>query len=551
MRSRSMTLFLSIGLVAAACGDDDTDDGGDDDDGPVQETLLDRAAEALGGAAAIQAARSERITAVGTRLDPSEAPSSTETVEIGDFEYSLTHRLAEDRLRVHTTVESDFLVPITMDYTIVIDGDGGSVEGVADLFSGVADPRSLPSAQLTTRLKHTRVTSILALMRRALADPDMVSQEEDAERDGRLHHVLAVESDDHPPLRLFIDPASLLPVAIETTEHTPPLGDTLVAVQLDDYREVGELRLPYQVTIDVDGLAVHAETRSLIEIDPDDPDEGYAVAGPLRAPFVEADGHRGWIGAQYLQGVELLGLPFFYLDPSEIAFDFVELAPGVFHARGGTHNVLVVEMADHLVLVDAPVRESYSQRLHAAMAKRFPDKPVRTVVASHFHYDHVGGIRYFAADCGVTVVAGAPSVPFYQAVFANPYSVEPDRYAGSQEPVTIEGVEGSLELTDGTRTVEVHRIASGHAADMVIVYLPAERILFNADLWSPEQGPLVGYFLVGATELRDETARLELPGETLVVGAHSAGTGTLADLGELVEQETGARPAPPAPQRIW
>ncbi len=48
------------------------------------------------------------------------------------------------------------------------------------------------------------------------------------------------------------------------------------------------------------------------------------------------------------------------------------------------------------------------------------------------------------------------------------------------------------------------------ALDDQDIYLPAEGILFNADMWSPQQGPLVGYFLVGATELRGEAARLEL-----------------------------------------
>lgn len=547
MRSRSMSLLLSIGLVAAGCGDDDDprddgaddvgDDGADDgaDDDPIEESLLDRTAAALGGADAIRAARSERITAAGTRLDPSEAPSSAETIEIGEFEYSLTHRLAEDRVRIDTTVESDFLVPITMDYSIVIDGDAGSIEGLADLFSGVVDPRPLPSAQLTTRLKQVSVTSILGVMRRALDDPDAVSQAEDAERDGRLHHVLVVESDDHPPLSLYIDPDTLLPAALETLEHTSPMGDTLVSVELADYREVDGLRLPHEVNIDVDGLPVHAETRSLIEVDPGEADEEYAVDAPLRAPFVELDGRRGWVGAQYLHGVELLGLAFFLADTAPVTFELVELAPGVFHAIGTSHHTLVVEMDDHLVLVDAPVRESYSESLREALVARFPDKPVRTLVASHFHYDHVGGVRNFAADGGLTVVAGAPSVPFFQAVFEGPATVEPDRYAASPQPVTVEGVEGSLELTDGTRTVEVHRIASGHAGDMVIVYLPEERILFNADMWSPGQGPLVGYFLVGATELRDEAARLELPADTLVAGAHAPGTGTLAELGELIE----------------
>ncbi len=541
VRSRSRLRFIHcvpLVLLLAACGDDSGDGTGDDqgddsgDDGS-EPTLVERTVSALGGAAAVEAARSEHIEATGTRFDPSEARTSREAIAISDFSYTLTHRPAEDRVQVSVVSEGDLLFPATLEYGLVIDGREGTIEGSADLFNPATERRPLSSGQLATRLKHTGTTSLLGVIQRVVADPEAVTEEEDAEHDGRPHHVLAIESADHPPIRLLINPDTSLPAALETVEHTPPLGDTLVQTTFADYREAGDLLLPHEVSIDVDGLEVHRESRSVVEAGADDPDDLYAIPDELRAPYDEEAGRRGWISAQYLQGVELLGLSFLFGDAAA-PLTFVELGPGVFHVQGTTHHVLLVEMADHLILVDAPLDERFSDRLRTAIVERFPDKPITTVVASHFHYDHVGGIRNFAADGGLTVVAGADSVPFHEAVFANPYSVEPDRYAASRQPVAIEGVEDVTTLTDGKRTVEVHRIEAFHAADMLIVYLPAEGILFNSDLWSPEQGPLVGYFLVGATDLRDEAFRLGIPADTIVAGAHSTATGTLAALDELL-----------------
>ena len=53
----------------------------------------------------------------------------------------------------------------------------------------------------------------------------------------------------------------------------------------------------------------------------------------------------------------------------------------------------------------------------------------------------------------------------------------------------VEGVSDSMELTDGTRTVQVLHLPNDHAAGMVIAYLPNEEIVFVSDLYSPP-GPI-------------------------------------------------------------
>ena len=69
------------------------------------------------------------------------------------------------------------------------------------------------------------------------------------------------------------------------------------------------------------------------------------------------------------------------------------LAPGVWLARGGSHNFFVIEMADHLVIFEPLLFERRSEAVIAAAKRSAPGKPIRHIVLSHFHDDHMGGVR--------------------------------------------------------------------------------------------------------------------------------------------------------------
>jgi glyoxylase-like metal-dependent hydrolase (beta-lactamase superfamily II) len=47
---------------------------------------------------------------------------------------------------------------------------------------------------------------------------------------------------------------------------------------------------------------------------------------------------------------------------------------------------------------------------------------------------------------------------------------------------------GHRVLSDGTRQVEVYPLPTSHAEDLVVIYLPKERLLIEADHISPRNG---------------------------------------------------------------
>jgi glyoxylase-like metal-dependent hydrolase (beta-lactamase superfamily II) len=162
-----------------------------------------------------------------------------------------------------------------------------------------------------------------------------------------------------------------------------------------------------------------------------------------------------------------------------------KLADGVWHVGGGSHNSVAIEMRDHLVLVEAPLNDGRSQPVIDAVKALAPGKPIRYVINSHSHFDHSGGLRAAVAD-GATVVTQAANVPYFERAFATPARIAPDRLAQSGRRPTFLAVNDKATLSDGARTVDVHRITdSVHNDSFLMVHLPNEKILIEADTYTP------------------------------------------------------------------
>ena len=86
----------------------------------------------------------------------------------------------------------------------------------------------------------------------------------------------------------------------------------------------------------------------------------------------------------------------------------------------------------------------------------------------------------------MTIITQDASRAFFEKVVASPATVGPDHLARSGRTATVEGVKDHRVLTDGTRNVEVRHIAGiQHADDMLMVYLPKEKFLIQADAYTP------------------------------------------------------------------
>ena len=171
-----------------------------------------------------------------------------------------------------------------------------------------------------------------------------------------------------------------------------------------------------------------------------------------------------------------------------------KLADGVWFIGGGSHNSLAVEFRDFATVIEAPLNEERSLAVIAEVNRLIPNKPIKYVVNTHHHFDHSGGLRTYLAQ-GATIVTHQNNREYYENVLFTtaPRTLQPDRFStyypyfsGGRRPLPIETVNQKYVISDDTRTIDLYPMQGlNHAANMLLVYLPKEKILVNADLYSP------------------------------------------------------------------
>lgn len=162
-----------------------------------------------------------------------------------------------------------------------------------------------------------------------------------------------------------------------------------------------------------------------------------------------------------------------------------KVADGVWFVAGASHNSVVIEMKDHLVVVESPLGDFRAAPVFEAVKKLVPGKAIRYVINSHNHFDHSGGLRAAVAE-GATIVTQAGNKAYFEKAFATRGKINPDLLTKSGKKAKIETVGEKKVMTDGTRSIELHRIKENlHNDTFLMVYLPKEKLLIEADAYTP------------------------------------------------------------------
>jgi glyoxylase-like metal-dependent hydrolase (beta-lactamase superfamily II) len=239
---------------------------------------------------------------------------------------------------------------------------------------------------------------------------------------------------------------------VRTWIDTPVLGDTLLETRFSGYKDFGGVQFPSRIERTKGGHPVLDLQVTQVRLN----------------PAVDSTVPREVANAQ----------------PPAVTVASAKLADGVYYLTGGTHHSVLVEQADHLVIVEAPLNEERSRAVIAKAREIAPNKPIRTLVNTHAHFDHSGGLRTYV-DEGATIVTQRDNRRFYEESWAAPRRLNPDALAKSGKAAKFETFDDKLVL-QGEHPIEIHRIAgSGHNDAFALVYLPKEKMLVEADAFTP------------------------------------------------------------------
>jgi len=231
------------------------------------------------------------------------------------------------------------------------------------------------------------------------------------------------------------------------------LGDVIVETQFSGRLHTGKWTVPAHIVQKLDGQPVLD-----LQITQASVNEPVTVTADADPPLLD------WMAPARM--------------PSE------QLGEGVF-VMPGRYSAVAVDLGDHMVLIEGPQSEARTLEIIAEARRLIPGKPIRYVVNTHAHFDHVAGLRAVAAE-GATIVTHAANVPFLKDALARPRTLRPDALSRSPRAIEFLPVQDTLTLQGAGREIRLYSLQGvDHAEGMLVAWLPRLRILVEADVFTP------------------------------------------------------------------
>ncbi len=180
-----------------------------------------------------------------------------------------------------------------------------------------------------------------------------------------------------------------------------------------------------------------------------------------------------------------------------------------------------------VIVVDSLTNAAMTEKLRAEI-RRVTDKPIRFLINTHSHADHVYTNHLFPEATIISTHGGRETTEAnrkvqgkHDALFAKLF---PDvNFTGGRYTVQDLSFSGTLCLYQGEREVRVLELGVGHSESDVVVHLPGEKIVFCGDVFMNGITPLPGEGHVTQT-IANYKAIEELEADIYVAGHGDPGT---------------------------
>jgi glyoxylase-like metal-dependent hydrolase (beta-lactamase superfamily II) len=276
---------------------------------------------------------------------------------------------------------------------------------------------------------------------------------------GRKFILVSFVGDEKAPVKGYINDQGYVE-KVETTIDNTVLGDIVWSAIYTDWKDFNGLKFPTHIE-QYQGSPKYFDL-SVTDVKANAPVDLTPIAGGRGGPGAPGAG-RGGRGGPAGPISEDLG--------------------GGFWLIAGGYAAVVADFKNYIVVIEGPQNEMRAMQIIAEARRLAPNKPIRYVINTHAHFDHAGGLRPFIAE-GATIVTHQTNKNFYEKVFKDPHSLMPDKLSqmSPQPKIRIETMTEKKVITDGEHTIELYQVqGSTHSEGMIMAYLPAQKILIEAD----------------------------------------------------------------------
>jgi glyoxylase-like metal-dependent hydrolase (beta-lactamase superfamily II) len=270
----------------------------------------------------------------------------------------------------------------------------------------------------------------------------------------------------------YIDKQNLV-TKVETRVDNAVVGDLLVEFDYSNYKAMNGVQVPARIVQKQAGLETF--NADITAATPNPPNLTELLTPPP-PPAGRGGGPGGGGGGGAAQ--------------PPAAPPVEKLGDGVFKI-GGNYVSLAVDMGDHVLVVESGQSDARGMAVMAAAKQAIPNKPIRFVVNSHPHFDHASGLAAAVAE-GATIVTHNNNEKVLEELLSGPRTLTGDSLSKvtNRRKDVVTGV-GDRDVRKGSngKIVELHRVPNEHSDGMLVVYLPAEKTLWSADITAVNPNP--------------------------------------------------------------
>ena len=146
----------------------------------------------------------------------------------------------------------------------------------------------------------------------------------------------------------------------------------------------------------------------------------------------------------------------------------MEGTDNVYIFRAGGHQAMFIATKDGVIATDPISFQRQTAKNYMDEIRKVTDKPVRYVIYSHSHFDHIAGGKIFK-DAGAKFIAHKNAKDaLLRAKY--PDVVMPDETIGNRRDIKLGGT-----------TLELHFTGRNHSDNSLVMRLPKEKIIFAVD----------------------------------------------------------------------
>jgi glyoxylase-like metal-dependent hydrolase (beta-lactamase superfamily II) len=480
-RALLLLILLGVGVTTPASAQD----------------LINGALTALGGADALMQVKTLVVKGTVRYWEPEQSMvAGGEPRHVADATFETTGDFMAHMVRVDWVKNFLYPAPRTFQFSEIVTPEAGYVIGIDSNGRNKQNRETNPPGHAMSGLRFTATQRELrraspSLLLEMRSHPDKVSASPAITIGSVSYPVLTYQAGPYTFIVMF-DPQTHLPARIRTLDYDNIWGDATYDLTFADWRKLGGAQIATSQHYELNGQVVAEIKITDVSANTPLPADRFEVPAALQGTAPKPAS--GNVPYQWVLRRQFIGI---YLDSDNPSFDtratdglrLVEVAPGVQHAVGGSHNSLIVELGDALVVFDAPVSDWQTNWTIAAAQAKYPGKPIKYLVLTHHHMDHAGGLRAYAA-AGATLVVGKGNADHFRKVLTMPFTRNLDLAPRDLSKTAIVEVAEQYTIPDGKRQVTAYLAENPHANGMLIGYVADAQLGFVTDLWSPGAAPL-------------------------------------------------------------